>query len=79
MTRYPDEDTARNDRQFAETFAERKARLLQSRAEPISESAGDNAAVAVIAECLGSWLRPGLDARYVARAILAALARSQQP
>jgi hypothetical protein len=36
----------------------------------------ESAAIQVIAESLASWLRPGLDAEYVARAVLAALARN---
>jgi hypothetical protein len=35
--------------------------------------ADDEAMTEEIADRLGSWLRPGLDARYVARAVLAAL------
>jgi len=35
--------------------------------------ADDEAMVEVMADRLGSWLRPGLDAPYVARAVLAAL------
>ena len=35
--------------------------------------ADDDAMVEIVADRLGSWLRPGLDARYVARAVLAAL------
>jgi len=39
--------------------------------------ADEKATVAVMADSLGSWLRPGLDARYVARAVLAALRRKE--
>jgi hypothetical protein len=34
--------------------------------------ADDEATVELMADRLGSWLRPGLDARYVACAVLAA-------
>ena len=37
--------------------------------------ADDEATIELMADRLGSWLRPGLDARYVARAVLAALRR----
>ena len=37
--------------------------------------ADDDAMVEIVADRLGSWLRPGLNARYVARAVLAALRR----
>lgn len=37
--------------------------------------ADDEAMTEEIADRLGSWLRPGLDARYVARAVLAVLCR----